>query len=69
VIESDAMNPDSSKVVIPGLDPGIHGFFVDGRVKPGHDAEEATSKLRSIGRSGRWGAVVRDAGQGGAFCN
>jgi hypothetical protein len=38
-----------NKTVMPGLDPGIHVFFflmeqypwrafVDGRVKPGHDA-------------------------------
>jgi len=26
------------KIVIPGLNPGIHEFFfVDGRAKPGHD--------------------------------
>src|SRR5438874_2706934 len=30
--------PSTTLFVIPGLDPGIHGFpFVDGRVKPGHD--------------------------------
>jgi hypothetical protein len=35
-MEDDAMSGDSSNVVIPGLDPGIHGFsLVDGRVKPG----------------------------------
>jgi hypothetical protein len=28
-----------ASAVMPGLVPGIHVFFVDGRVKPGHDDE------------------------------
>jgi len=39
--------PLASKLVMPGLEPGIHVFDptqekdVDGRVKPGHDENEA----------------------------
>jgi hypothetical protein len=36
--ESGTTEISTSKIVIPGLDPGIHGFVVlDGRVEPGHD--------------------------------
>src|SRR5262249_40906653 len=36
------------QTVIPGLDPGIHGFlFVDGRVEPGHDALGCERRVRS----------------------
>ena len=38
ILESDVLRVDQLQSVIPGLDPGIHGFsLVDGRVKPGHD--------------------------------
>ncbi|UFZ06944.1 hypothetical protein LQG66_11840 [Bradyrhizobium ontarionense] len=39
-------------LVMPGLDPGIHGFLstdckdVDGRVKPGHDDLETASEMK-----------------------
>jgi hypothetical protein len=38
-----------SKVVVPGLDPGIHAFLaasegVDGRIKSGHDDTEGSWK-------------------------
>jgi len=42
------------KVVMPGLDPGIHDFLssghkdVDGRVKPGHDDVERSAQSRTI---------------------
>jgi len=57
------MSGDSSNVVIPGLDPGIHGFsLVDGRVKPGHDELKAVLPVT-------YRAMRPDAGLGGAFCN
>ena len=57
------MSPDSPNVVIPGLDPGIHGFsLVDGRVKPGHDELKAVLPVTYC-------AMRPDAGLGGAFCN
>ena len=41
--------------VMPGLDPGIHGFLfvcsdVDGRDKPGHDGAESECRIVMAGR-------------------
>jgi hypothetical protein len=54
---------DQLQSVIPGLDPGIHGFsLVDGGVKPGHDELKAVLPVT-------YRAMRPDAALGGAFCN